>query len=109
MSWSRQNSRLEVLLVEVLLKAHRPLTLKELVDRIQAIDSSAFGGTTPANSLYSLIVRREKRRQNIGLPPLIVRLKRQKLVCYQLNEDATDMAGKKISTYKNMRKEFPKK
>ena len=62
MTWNRQTSELEPLMVEVLKRKRRPLSLREVVYEIAKVAPEQFTGSTPRNSLYSVIYRREKRR-----------------------------------------------
>ena len=62
MTWNRQTSELEPLMVEVLKRKRKPLSLSEVVNEIAKVAPEKFTGSTPRNSLYSVIYRREKRR-----------------------------------------------
>lgn len=85
MPWDRSKSKLELLLVQALRNADEPLTLNEIVKEIQVIDSSAFTGKSPKNSLYSIIYRREKRRAEKGTPPLLIKEQIGRVTLYTLN------------------------
>lgn len=85
MSWTRQKSDLETLMVAVLKKRKRALSLGELVSEIKRLDSSELTGRTPTKSLYSVIYRREKRRLERGEEPLFMATKDRNTSIYSLN------------------------
>ncbi len=85
MTWNRQKSDLEAMMVYVLKKKKKALSLGEVVGEIEKIEPNAFTGKTPTNSLYSIIYRREKRRvENGGQPFFLVEKDRNSSV-YSLN------------------------
>jgi hypothetical protein len=63
MNWNRHINRLESLMLEVLQASKKPMTLNEIVDVIKSSNPESFNGKTPRKSLYSIIYRNEKRRQ----------------------------------------------
>lgn len=96
MSWSRISSNLENLLVQVLVKSDTPMTLNEIIQKIQESTPSAFTGSNPKNSLYSIIYRREKRRIEKGHASLLTKTKRNGLIFYSLNNIDTSQKGDHI-------------
>lgn len=91
MTWSRQKSDLETLMIQVLKLQKRALSLSEIVIEIEKISPYAFSGNTPTNSLYSIIYRREKRRSTKGQPPLFLIEKYRYYSVYTLNPDCEEM------------------
>ena len=85
MTWNRQKSDLEDMMVDVLKKKKKALSLGEVVGEIEKIEPSAFSGKTPTNSLYSIIYRREKRRIENGNQPLFLIEKDRNSSVYSLN------------------------
>ena len=85
MTWNRQKSDLEAMMVDVLKKKNKALSLGEVVGEIEKIEPSAFSGKTPTNSLYSIIYRREKRRIENGNQPLFLIEKDRNSSVYSLN------------------------
>lgn len=69
MSWNRQHSNIEELMVSVL-KKHKALSLQEIVVLLGKSGEVPFTGKTPSNSLFSIIYRREKRREDSNVPKL---------------------------------------
>jgi hypothetical protein len=67
---NRNISVSEQLMIAVLTEVDQPLTLDEIVSRMLAINPQILIGKTPKKSLYSIVYRREKRRQVKGLPLL---------------------------------------
>lgn len=57
----------EQFMIEALTESEHPLSLAELVEKIQKKDPDLLQGATPKKSLYSMIYRREKRRRDLGL------------------------------------------
>ncbi len=66
-------SVIEDCMVRVLADSGKPLTLEEIVLRIQKMNPMVLSGTSPAKSLYSVIYRREKTRADDGEPGLFKR------------------------------------
>lgn len=87
MAWSRQTSQLEPMMVAVLKKKKKPLSLAEIVSEIAKIAPDRFTGDTPRNSLYSIIYRREKRREAMGHKPQFLQEKCRGEVLFSLNPD----------------------
>lgn len=85
MSWSRLTSNAEELMVTILRKKRRPMSLNEIIEEIQAIDPTALTGRTPRNSLYSVVYRRERRRAEHGERPLFKTIVERREVLYSLN------------------------
>lgn len=99
MSWDRSTSNAEQLMVQILQQAGEPLTLDEIVARMLEMDPTALTGKTPKKSLYSVIVRREKRRVTKGHEPLFNKTVRGGAIYYRVNPSGrTDLAGKKIAS-----------
>lgn len=90
MTWNRQKSDLEALMVEVLKKRKKALSLGEVVSEIEKMEPHAFTGQTPTNSLYSIIYRREKRRVENGSQPLFLIEKDRNSSVYSLNNNFTE-------------------
>lgn len=84
MSWSRQTSNLESLMVATL-KKRKVLSLPEIVQEILKGSPEAFTGQTPTNSLYSIVYRREKSRLENGQPALFLTEKVRNVLLYSLN------------------------
>ena len=84
MTWNRQKSDLEAMMVDVLKKKKKALSLGEVVGEIEKIEPSAFSGKTPTNSLYSIIYRREQRRLENGYQPLLLIAKARNWSVYSL-------------------------
>ncbi len=93
MSWDRNKSTSEQLMVEVLADTKQALTLDEIVSEIQRRDPSALTGKTPKNSLYSVVYRREKRRAERGLNSLFKTKTRGSSTYYSLNLKGMDAIG----------------
>lgn len=91
MTWNRQKSDLETMMVAVLKKQKKALTLGEVVSEIEKIEPSAFTGQTPVNSLYSIIYRREKRRVENGSQPLFLVEKDRNSSVYSLNKKCKEI------------------
>lgn len=89
MSWSRQTSNLESLMVAILRK-QKVLSLQEIVREILEDCPDAFTGRTPANSLYSIIYRRERSRLEKGNPALFITEKVRNVVLYSLNPESRE-------------------
>jgi hypothetical protein len=96
MSWNRNKSVSEQLMVNVLAEAKQALSLDEIVSVILASNSSALAGKTPKNSLYSVIYRREKRRAECGLEVLFITSKRGGATYYSLNANGLESIGERI-------------
>lgn len=85
MTWNRQKSDLEAMMVKVLKKKKKALSLGEVVSAIEKMEPTAFSGKTPTNSLYSIVYRREKRRVENGKQPLFSIEKERNAALYSLN------------------------
>ena len=59
-------SAAEDLMAKVLRKSGKPLTIKEIAERIRGMDRRVLTGATPDRSLYSIVYRRESRREQAG-------------------------------------------
>lgn len=90
MSWDRHNGALEPLMVAVLKKSRRPMSLLEVVAEIQALKPDVFVGKTPKNSLYSIIYRHEQKRATAGLPTRFLRASSNSVTLYTLNPEFKD-------------------
>ena len=97
MSWNRSSSTTEQLMVEVLKEAEQPLLLEEVVSNIRSFYPDALTGKTPKNSLYSIIYRREKRRNKKGLPPLFITNVRGGATYYSINPEGMEHIGERIT------------
>lgn len=78
------SSKCEEAMVEVLRKVKGPLTLGEIVALIRKADPSLLAGATPTNSLYSMLVRRERFRAEQGLGKLFETNKERGSLLYSL-------------------------
>jgi len=96
MSWDRHYSQLEKLLVEILEESDSALTFQEIARKIEEKEPGTFTGKTPANSLYSVMYRRENRRKQRGHEPLLKAVKEGRSVYYTLNDTPTDKVGNEI-------------
>lgn len=85
MKWSRTKSNTEDLMVKVLMQQKKPMSLLEIVDEINRIDPTVFTGKTPRNSLYSVIYRRGKRREEKGEKALFRTIEERSEILYMLN------------------------
>ena len=61
MSWNRQHSNIEELMVKVL-KKHKALSLQEIVVFLGKSEDVPFTGKTPSNSLFSIYCSRHQER-----------------------------------------------
>lgn len=85
MTWDRNKSALETLMIAVLKKKKVALSLQEIVFEIQKNSPSIFTGSTPRNSLYSIVFRREKRRTSLGKETLFIRQECRGEILYSIN------------------------
>ncbi|NRB38347.1 MAG: hypothetical protein HRU20_07740 [Pseudomonadales bacterium] len=84
MSWNRNVSSLEQLMIDVLLEEKEPLTINEIVENIINRSPNSLTGKTPNKSLYSIIYRREKRRIEKGEALLFQASKRGGAIYYSV-------------------------
>lgn len=96
MSWNRNKSTSEQLMVDVLADAKQALTLDEIVSEILIRNPSALTGKTPRNSLYSVVYRREKRRAVRGLSSLFKTSMRGGATYYGLSSKGLESIGERI-------------
>ena len=96
MSWNRNKSTSEQLMVDVLSESKQALTLNEIVIEILSKNPSALTGKTPRNSLYSVVYRREKRRMDRGLHSLFNTTARGGATYYSLNPKGLESIGVRI-------------
>lgn len=96
MTWNRNKSTSEQLMVDVLTESKQALTLDEIVSEIISRSPTALGGKTPKNSLYSVIYRREKRREERGLHALFKTTIRGGATYYSLNPKGLGSIGERI-------------
>lgn len=96
MSWNRNKSTTEQLMVDVLAKSKQALTMDEIISEILSRNPSALTGKTPRNSLYSVVYRREKRRAERGLPALFETTTRGGATYYSLNPKGLEAIGERI-------------
>lgn len=85
MTWSRQFSKTEELMLRLLRGNKKGMTLRQLVDEIRGIDSSCLTGKMPVNSLYSIIYRKEKKRAEMGMPAFFIKTVVHRETLYTLN------------------------
>ncbi|EMH4138714.1 hypothetical protein RGJ21_003558 [Serratia marcescens] len=81
---SRRKSELEQMVIEVLKRSKEPLSLLKITEKIIEVAPSLLRGATPSNSLYSIIYKREKRREADGDTAVFLRLNKGRLVYYTL-------------------------
>ena len=72
-------------MIAVLTTNEKPMSLLEIVEQIKHLDSAVFNGKTPRNSLYSIIYKREKKREENGEKTLFKAIKIRRDVLYSLN------------------------
>ncbi len=84
MSWNRHNGLLENLMAEALLKSDE-LSIQDVVNAIVRDNPDAFTGTTPRNSLYSIVYRLEKKRLANKGSTRFNRIKKNGVYFYSLN------------------------
>jgi len=96
MTWDRNKSTSEKLMVDVLAESKQALTLDEIVSEIISRNPSALTGKTPRNSLYSVVYRREKRREERGLHALFKTTTRGGAIYYSLNPKGLESIGERI-------------
>lgn len=70
-----------------ILKKKGSLSLIEIVNEINKVDSEAFTGKTPRNSLYSIVYRNEKKRSEQKNKTLFLTNKERREVVYSLNPE----------------------
>ena len=95
MSRARNTSASEKLMVDVLRDANQALTLDEIVEQILDRNPAAFVGKTPKKSLYSIVYRREKRREEQGIPALFKTLIRGGARYYSINPKGLECIGER--------------
>ncbi|PMG87338.1 hypothetical protein BCU81_10585 [Vibrio breoganii] len=83
-------------MVDVLAESKQALTLDEIVSEILSRNPSALTGKTPRNSLYSVVYRREKRREERGLQALFNTTTRGGATYYSLNPKGLESIGERI-------------
>lgn len=86
MSTLQPSSRAEELMIEILARRRTPMTLGEIVDAMLRQEPSVLSGATPQKSMYSIIFRREKRREAGEMPLLFKKTKERGSILYQLNK-----------------------
>jgi len=96
MTWNRNKSTSEQLMVDVLTESKQALTLDEIVSEILSRNPAALTGKTPRNSLYSVVYRREKRREERGLHALFKTATRGGATYYSLNPEGLEAIGERI-------------
>ncbi|MDQ7016495.1 MAG: HTH domain-containing protein [Gammaproteobacteria bacterium] len=96
MTWNRNKSTSEQLMVDVLAESKQALTLDEIVSEILSRNPSTLTGKTPKNSLYSVIYRREKRREERGLHSLFKTTNSGRTTYYSLNPKGLESIGERI-------------
>jgi len=96
MTWARNTSATEQLMVDALRKAKKPLTLDEIANQILVRHPGVLTGKTPKKSLYSVIYRREKRREERGKPLLFITSIRGGATYYSINSKGMGNIGERI-------------
>jgi transcriptional antiterminator len=66
-------SRAEEMMIQILSLSKDPISLTQIAKEIELSDPTILSGKTPRNSLYSIVYRREKRRELAGLSRLFSR------------------------------------
>jgi hypothetical protein len=91
-----ENSSVEQVMVNVLDKAGKPLALNEIVEKMLHMNPFIFKGKTPKNSLYSVLYRRGKRREEMGYQPLFLKTKSGNATFYKINPKGKNFVGVRI-------------
>ncbi len=74
------------------------MSLKEVITQIRKLDSDAFQGKTPEKSLYSVIYRRERKREKLQKTSAFIIERRYGATLYKLNPQFnTSEAGEQIA------------
>ena len=83
-SWSRHQSDYEKAAIKILEGAGKPLTIREIVERIIARRLVDISGKTPEKTLYALIYKKERLRKSRGQPLLFKKIRKGNSVFYSL-------------------------
>ena len=85
-------------MVEVLSSSKKPLTLREIAKRIREKYPESLIGSTPVNSLYSTIYRREIQRVERGHEKLFNQVTKGNTTYYSVNIKGKKFIGERIPT-----------
>lgn len=70
--------------ITVLTKESRPLSLQEITEKILSQGLVASQGKTPQNTLSAAIVRKDKRRSQLGELPIFRKIVKGKKITFDL-------------------------
>ncbi|MGG8470792.1 HTH domain-containing protein [Rahnella sp. PAMC25617] len=84
---SRRRSDLEKAVIEVLKNSKKPLSMLQMVEKIQKKYPLLLTGQTPKNTLYAMIYKREKRRAMDSEAAIIIRHNEGRSVYYKLMDN----------------------
>ena len=82
--WDTQVKAFEEAAATVLSQSRRPLTIRELMDRMISDGLVKPTGRTPHQSLYAIILRSNRRRKSEGKPRRFVSRRKGRFVVYTL-------------------------
>lgn len=85
-TWSPTVNRFEQAAVTILRKARRPLSVREITDKMIELGLAESSGKTPQNTMQNTIRRANKRRKANGETPLFVRKRDGVRLLYSLTE-----------------------
>lgn len=86
MTWDRRHSKLESMMLDILKKSKKPMTIAQIVEVIQLREPNIFTGKTPNNSLFSIIYRNEIKRESLGQKTLFKKSKQGNSTFYTKNK-----------------------
>ena len=75
----------ELAAVRILKDSRKPLTLREMIDRIVERKLVTVRGKTPEKTLYGVIYKKEKARKERGEKPVFKKIRQGSSVLYTLN------------------------
>jgi HB1, ASXL, restriction endonuclease HTH domain len=84
-TWSRRASTYESAAIEVLSRAKQPLPISAISRQIVEQELVEVRGKTPDRSLYSILYRKDRKREQSGQKPLFRRITDGRNVLYALN------------------------
>ena len=86
MTWDRRHSKLEAMMLDILKKSKKPMTIAQIVEAIQLREPDIFTGKTPSNSLFSIIYRNEIKRESLAQKTLFKKIKQGSSTFYTPNK-----------------------
>lgn len=81
---NQSRNQFESAAISVLVKAKRPLTIREIVERMIEQGLASSSGKTPQNTMFNTIRRANARRKATGEPPLFVASRDGAKILYSL-------------------------